>query len=225
MEDRRLLRSRRALTGAVRSPVRPATLWMRAVSTASARVIPGRIIVRWQASLDAPAPGAPSMRAFGSERLHSLRVRLDVHEDLRPCGRWSGAAHMIRQHPGSAEHLIHLQQQRRGKSKIACLGGLEVDDQFELDGPLHGQISGLCASEHLVHVYGQTPLPLPKAHPIGHQAPSVHIHSPAVWASSWCSSSSAWRSASSFPAVCYDSRAGCSASSRGSGGPGPPAAP
>jgi hypothetical protein len=39
----------------------------------------------------------------------------------------------------------------------------------------------------------------------------------AVWASSWCSSSSARPSASSFPAMCRGSRAACAARSCGSG--------
>ena len=47
------------------------------------------MVVRRRASIDVPAPGGPSKGTLWAERLHSLRVRLDVHEDLRPCGRWS----------------------------------------------------------------------------------------------------------------------------------------
>jgi hypothetical protein len=50
----------RVVTNAVRSPVRPATLWIRVVSMASARVIAGRRVVSRRASLDVPAPGGPS---------------------------------------------------------------------------------------------------------------------------------------------------------------------
>ena len=43
-------RNGRVVTHAVRSPVRPATLWIYVVSMASARVIAGRMVVRWRAS-------------------------------------------------------------------------------------------------------------------------------------------------------------------------------
>jgi hypothetical protein len=49
-------RNGRVVTRAVRSPVRPATRWMRVVSTASARVIAGRMVVSRRASMDLPAP-------------------------------------------------------------------------------------------------------------------------------------------------------------------------
>jgi hypothetical protein len=52
----------RVVTHAVRAPVRPATLWMRVVSMASARVIAGRMVVSRRASLDVPTPGGPSSR-------------------------------------------------------------------------------------------------------------------------------------------------------------------
>jgi hypothetical protein len=45
------------VTHAVRSPVRPATRWMRVVSIASARVIVGRMVVSRRARMDSPAPG------------------------------------------------------------------------------------------------------------------------------------------------------------------------
>jgi hypothetical protein len=43
----------------VRAPVRTATLWIRVVLRASARVIAGRMVVRRRARLDGPAPGGP----------------------------------------------------------------------------------------------------------------------------------------------------------------------
>ena len=48
----------RVTTTAVRSPVRPATLWIRVVSGASARRIASRMVVRQRASLHLPAIGA-----------------------------------------------------------------------------------------------------------------------------------------------------------------------
>ena len=74
----------RVVTTAVRSPVRPATRWMRVVSRASARVMAGKIVVSRRASIDLPAPGGPSRRTLWAERLHTI--------SLHPClsgPRWS----------------------------------------------------------------------------------------------------------------------------------------
>jgi hypothetical protein len=46
----------RVVTNAVRSPVRPATRWIRVVSMASARIIAGRMVVSRGARIDLPAP-------------------------------------------------------------------------------------------------------------------------------------------------------------------------
>jgi hypothetical protein len=50
---------------AVRSPVRPATRWMRVVSRASAKVIAGRMVVSRYASTDLPAPGGLGAARYG----------------------------------------------------------------------------------------------------------------------------------------------------------------
>jgi hypothetical protein len=50
------------VTNVVRAPVRPATLWRRVVSIASANVIAGRRVVSRRASIDVPAPGGPRRR-------------------------------------------------------------------------------------------------------------------------------------------------------------------
>jgi hypothetical protein len=52
----------RLVTRVVRPPVKRATLWMRVVSRASARVIAGKIVVSRRASIDLPAPGGPRSR-------------------------------------------------------------------------------------------------------------------------------------------------------------------
>ena len=69
----------RVVTNAVRSPVRPATRWIRVVSRASARVIAGRIVVSRRASIDLPAPGGPRRRRFWTERLHHLQLHPTAH--------------------------------------------------------------------------------------------------------------------------------------------------
>jgi hypothetical protein len=55
-------RKGRVVTNAGRSPVRPATLWMRVVSRDSARIMAGKMVVSHRASIDMPAPGRPGGR-------------------------------------------------------------------------------------------------------------------------------------------------------------------
>jgi hypothetical protein len=66
---------RGVMTNTVWAPVRPATLWMRVVSMASARVMAGRMVVSRRASIDLPAPGGPNIRMLWTQFLH----RLDLH--------------------------------------------------------------------------------------------------------------------------------------------------
>jgi hypothetical protein len=47
----------RVVTTAVHPPVKPATQWILVLSSASARRIAGRVVVRRRASIDVPAPG------------------------------------------------------------------------------------------------------------------------------------------------------------------------
>jgi hypothetical protein len=61
-------RNGRVVTKAVRSPVSPATLWIRVVSMASASVIAGRMVVSRRASMGVPAPGGPMRRTLWSQR-------------------------------------------------------------------------------------------------------------------------------------------------------------
>jgi hypothetical protein len=58
-------RNGRAVTKAVRAPVRPATRWMRVVSMASGRVMAGRMVVSRCASIDLPAPGGRAVARYG----------------------------------------------------------------------------------------------------------------------------------------------------------------
>jgi hypothetical protein len=41
------------------------------------------------------------------------------------------------QRPGSADHLVGLEEQRRGNGQAKHFRGLEVDDQLEFGGLLH----------------------------------------------------------------------------------------
>ena len=83
MEEQRLLRSRRLVTTVVRSPMRPAMLWMRVVSMASARVIAGRTVVSRRTSLDCPAPGGPRSSTLWAERRYKFRLHYYIAEFTR----------------------------------------------------------------------------------------------------------------------------------------------
>ena len=56
-------------------PLKPATLWIRVVSMASARVIAGRMVVSRRASIDFPLAGRPGLSACVSPGLRSLPRR------------------------------------------------------------------------------------------------------------------------------------------------------
>src|SRR5882757_86542 len=68
----------------------------------------------------------------------------------------------------SFNHIIrrHLQRQRHGEAER--LGGLEVDDQFELGRRLHGKIARLLTAENAIDVprpqaqrFGSSPIVVP----------------------------------------------------------------
>ena len=53
------------------------------------------------------------------------------------------------------------------------LGGLEVDDEFELGRLLYGQFARLGSLQYLVHLLGSAPIEVPIVRPIGHEATSL----------------------------------------------------
>jgi len=70
-------------------------------------------------------------------------------------------------------NLICPQQQRRRDHEAESLGGLEVDDQFELTGLFDGKVVWLCAFEDLVDVDGGTSTQISKARPERYEASSL----------------------------------------------------
>jgi hypothetical protein len=69
----------------------------------------------------------------------------------------------------SLNHLIGLEQERRGDRQTQRLGGLEVDDEFEFHGLLHGQVGGLRAFEDPVCIVGGTPPQRRHVGPVRHE--------------------------------------------------------
>jgi hypothetical protein len=65
----------------------------------------------------------------------------------------------------------------RGDGEPEDLGDLEVHDQFELGGLLHGQVGRLGALKELVHVGDRAPEEVRQTRPIGHQ-PAGHDRFP-----------------------------------------------
>src|SRR5262249_48178375 len=55
------------------------------------------------------------------------------------------------------DHLIGQDEERRGERDPEGLGGLEVEDQLELRGLLHGQVCWLGALQNSVHIDRGTP--------------------------------------------------------------------
>src|SRR5262249_52346585 len=73
-----------------------------------------------------------------------------------------------------SDHLGRLEEDSRGNREAEGLGGLEVDDQLELRGLLHGQVARRGAFEDLVHIGGGAPERVRQARAIGHEASVFH---------------------------------------------------
>src|SRR5207253_9102801 len=120
----------------------------------------------------------------GGSQLHAL-VRLGCPPtSLLPpgdCSPWCPfydpspfpCAHLL-------DHLIRLEEERRGDGEAERLGGLEVDDELELHRLLHGQVRRLGTVQNLVHVGGGAAEEVPKVWPIGHEPANFHTLPPEV---------------------------------------------
>ena len=64
-----------------------------------------------------------------------------------------------------SDYLVRQEQERRRDGDPECLGGLQVDDQLELHGLLHGQVRGLGALQNLVHIGGSAAQSSPSRSP------------------------------------------------------------
>src|SRR5215471_6093870 len=60
----------------------------------------------------------------------------------------------LRKLAGLPDHLVRLEEERRGYRQSEVLGGLEVDDQLELRGLLHGEVGGLGPLQDFIDIGG-----------------------------------------------------------------------
>jgi len=60
----------------------------------------------------------------------------------------------LRKLAGLPDHLVRLEEERRGYRQSEVLGGLEVDDQLELRGLLHRQVRRLGPLQDFIDISG-----------------------------------------------------------------------
>jgi hypothetical protein len=75
----------------------------------------------------------------------------------------------------SANHLGCLEEERRRNRQAQRLGGLEVNDQLELRGLLHGQVGRRGALQDSIHLVDGAPPHSSLARPIGEQASRFRV--------------------------------------------------
>jgi hypothetical protein len=78
---------------------------------------------------------------------HSYLAKWEVKPTMptSQCGRQSSWL------TSSPDHLIGLEEEGRGDGEAKGLGGLEVNDQFELMGALHRQVCRFGTFQNFVH--------------------------------------------------------------------------
>jgi hypothetical protein len=81
----------------------------------------------------------------------------------------------MHQPPGSSDHLVGLEQERRGNGEPEGLSRLKVDDQLELHRLLHREVSGLDSLEDFVHIGGGAVVQVRNTRPVGHEATILYI--------------------------------------------------
>src|SRR5207245_2024615 len=105
----------------------------------------------------------------GSKEANLSNVGSETTGPTSPCVRQS--SRLI----SSADHLICQEEQGGGHRHPERLGRLEVNDQFEFRGLLHGQVGGLGAFQDLVHIGGSAVPAIENVRPVVHEPPGLGI--------------------------------------------------
>src|SRR5262245_1630153 len=87
----------------------------------------------------------PSKKACWAHQFRYLGVGQQYPDDF--CMPFQSRC--IRKLAGLPDHLVRLEEKGRGDRETQGLGGLEVDDQLELRGLLHGEVCRLGTFEDL----------------------------------------------------------------------------
>src|SRR5215813_11606208 len=69
----------------------------------------------------------------------------------------------------SFDHLVGARKQRLGNVEAKRFGGLEVDDQLELDRSLNWKVGGFGALENTIDIGSRSSVEVVGVHAIGHQ--------------------------------------------------------
>src|SRR5207237_3807419 len=75
----------------------------------------------------------------------------------------------------SLNHLVGTKQNFLWNAQTNRLGGIQVDEQLELDGLLDRQVSGLCAFEDLVNVGCRAPIEIGIARSISDETAGLDV--------------------------------------------------
>src|SRR3984893_15942051 len=123
-------------------------------------------------AVDGHATAAPPRSAMNCRRLMALppeRVGSGYH--IGGGAAVHRAKLIVVEQPPSFDDLVGAGKHRWRHGQAHCSCRLEVDDQLERRGLLHGKISGLRAPQDLIHLRSSATHHLGKVRPIGHQSP------------------------------------------------------
>jgi hypothetical protein len=115
-------------------------------------------------------------RVYVSNREGTTGAQTSLQWEVKPTMPTSQCGRQSSWFTSSADHLVRLEEERRRDGEAQGLGGLEVDDQLERRGLLHGQVGGRSAFEDFVHVRGGTPIQVRTVRAVGHQGSLLLVY-------------------------------------------------